>query len=84
MRLSPQDDSLHESSTSLPAGIITRDGEINAAVKEWKLVDVPELGYFTSDKPFPRGELLVLTETMIDGYYKHQDVSFPSASSRLL
>ena len=63
--------------------MITRDGEIGAGVKEWKLVDVPELGYFTSDKPFPRGELLVLTETMIDGYYKHQDVRLPSASQRL-
>ena len=46
-------------------------------------MDVPELGYFTSDKPFPRGELLVLTDTMIDGYYKHQDVRLPSASSGL-
>lgn len=63
--------------------MITRDGEIGPGVKEWKLVDVPELGYFTSDKPFSRGELLVLTETMIDGYYKHQDVSLPSASLSL-
>ena len=47
-------------------------------------MDVPELGYFTSDKPFPRGELLVLTDTMIDGYYKHQDVRLPSASRRPL
>ena len=45
-------------------------------------MDVPELGYFTSDKPFPRGELLVLTDTMIDGYYKHQDVRLLSASKR--
>ena len=66
------------------AGIITRDGEISPSVKEWKLVDVPELGYFTSDKPFPRGELLVLTDTMIDGYYKHQDVSLYSASRQIV
>ena len=43
-------------------------------VIEWKLVDVPELGYFTTDKPFPRGELVLKTKTMISGYYKHQDV----------
>ena len=43
-------------------------------VTEWKLVDVPELGYFTTDKPFPRGELLLKTKSMISGYYKHQDV----------
>lgn len=51
------------------------DGEIGDNVLDWKLVDVPELGYFTTDKPFPRGELLVKSKTMIAGYYKHQDVS---------
>jgi len=55
--------------------MVTRDGEIGPNVTEWKLVDVPDLGYFTTDKPFPRGELLIKTKTMIDGYYKHQDVS---------
>ena len=57
------------------AGIMSNDGEIAPGVTEWKLADVPELGYFTTDKPFPRGELLIKTKTMIDGYYKHQDVS---------
>ena len=56
------------------AGMITRDGEIGQNVTDWKLIDVPDLGYFTTDKPFPRGELLIKTKTMIDGYYKHQDV----------
>ena len=32
---------------------------------EYKLVDVPELGYFTTDLPYPRGELLVKTQTII-------------------
>ena len=54
--------------------MITRDGELGQNVTDWKLVDVPDLGYFTTDKPFPRGELLIKTKTMIDGYYKHQDV----------
>ena len=57
------------------AGMITRDWELGANVTDWKLVDVPDLGYYTTDKPFPRGELLIKTMTMIDGYYKHQDVS---------
>ncbi len=39
-----------------------------------KLVDVPELGYTTKDKPFPRGELRVKTRRMIPGYYKHPEV----------
>ena len=57
------------------AGMITRDWEFGQNVTDWKLVDVPDLGYYTTDKPFPRGELLIKTKTMIDGYYKHQDVS---------
>jgi fatty acid CoA ligase FadD9 len=36
----------------------------------YKLVDVPELGYFTTDKPYPRGELLVKTRTIMQGYFK--------------
>ena len=55
--------------------MVTRDGELGPNVTHWKLVDVPDLGYYTTDKPFPRGELLIKTKTMIDGYYKHQDVS---------
>ena len=43
-------------------------------VVEWKLVDVPELGYFTSDKPFPRGELVLKTRGLIKGYFKHPKV----------
>ena len=58
----------------LASGMITRDWMMSPNVTEWKLVDVPELGYFTTDKPFPRGELLLKTKSMISGYYKHQDV----------
>ena len=43
-------------------------------VKEWKLVDVPELGYFTTDKPYPRGELVLKTRGLIKGYFKHPKV----------
>ena len=43
-------------------------------VLEWKLVDVAELGYLTTDRPFPRGELVLKTGSMIKGYYKHAKV----------
>ena len=36
-------------------------------VIDYKLVDVPELGYFLTDTPYPRGELLVKTKTMMPG-----------------
>lgn len=62
-------------SCSRHAGMIARSGMIGANVTEWKLVDVPELGYYTTDKPFPRGELHIKTKAMIPGYYKQQQVS---------
>ena len=43
-------------------------------VIDYKLVDVPELGYFRTDKPYPRGELLVKAETLIPGYYKRPEI----------
>ena len=44
-------------------GIISRDALVH-------LLDVPELGYRSTDKPYPRGEICVHTDVMIDGYFK--------------
>lgn len=35
------------------------------------LIDRPEIGYTTADKPFPRGELKVMSPTVAPGYYKN-------------
>ena len=57
-------------------GTITFDGVINRKrVHDYKLIDVPELGYFRTDRPYPRGELLVKTDTMTPGYYKHPELT---------
>ena len=57
-------------------GMVTKDGRINRPpVLGYKLVDVPELGYFLTDKPFPRGELLVKSLTATPGYFKRPDVT---------
>ncbi|GBG38734.1 oxidoreductase [Mycobacterium montefiorense] len=57
-------------------GILARDGVISRKrVIDYKLVDVPELGYFLTDRPYPRGELLVKTDTMTPGYYKRPDIT---------
>ncbi len=57
-------------------GMVTKDGRITRPpVLDYKLVDVPELGYFLTDKPFPRGELLVKSLTATPGYFKRPDVT---------
>ncbi|EJZ09834.1 acyl-CoA dehydrogenase [Mycolicibacterium vaccae ATCC 25954] len=61
---------------STEAGIALVDGEIQRpAVLDYKLVDVPDLGYFTTDRPHPRGELFLKTTNLIPGYYKRPDVT---------
>jgi fatty acid CoA ligase FadD9 len=57
-------------------GMVTRDGIVTRPpVIDYKLVDVPELGYFLTDRPYPRGELLVKTSTATPGYYKRPEIT---------
>jgi fatty acid CoA ligase FadD9 len=57
-------------------GMVTKDAWLNRPpVLDYKLVDVPELGYFLTDKPYPRGELLVKSLTATPGYFKRPDVT---------
>ncbi len=74
--------------TTEAGSLATDSGEMHIGV-DFKLVDVPELGYLEtyvrvtcaylvanfsfSDKPYPRGELYVKTKTMIKGYYKNEE-----------
>jgi len=61
---------------STEAGVVLVDGVIRRPpVVDYKLVDVPELGYFATDRPHPRGELWVKTADVIPGYYKRPDVT---------
>ncbi len=61
---------------STEAGAVFVDGQIRRPpVIDYKLVDVPELGYFGTDVPHPRGELLVKSDMVFPGYYKRPEVT---------
>ncbi len=67
---------LVESYASTEAGIVYIDGQVRRpSVIDYKLVDVPDLGYFHTDQPYPRGELLVKTQALFPGYYKRPEVT---------
>jgi fatty acid CoA ligase FadD9 len=61
---------------STEAGAVFVDGKVSRPpVIDYKLIDVPELGYFLTDRPHPRGELLVKSESMFPGYYKRPEIT---------
>jgi fatty acid CoA ligase FadD9 len=61
---------------STEAGAIFVDGAVRRPpVTDYKLVDVGDLGYFHTDRPHPRGELLVKSDDLFPGYYKRPEVT---------
>lgn len=57
-------------------GLITKDEAVmRPPVIDYQLVDVPELGYFRTDRPHPRGELLIKSASATPGYYKRPSMT---------
>lgn len=68
---------VHDAYGSTEAGgVVLFDNKIQRPpVLEYKLVDVPELGYHKTDLPYPRGELLLKTASMIPGYHNRPELN---------
>ncbi|MCL2535388.1 MAG: thioester reductase domain-containing protein [Nocardiaceae bacterium] len=62
-------------STETSGGVMRNGTIMRPPVTDYKLVDVPELEYRTTDRPHPRGELLVKSANLIPGYFKHPEMS---------
>ncbi len=56
-------------------GLLFAGHVLRTYVTDYKLVDVPELGYYTTDKPHPRGELLIKSKRMIAGYHNNPEAT---------
>ena len=70
------DGPVHDVYGSTEAACVLQDSEVLWPwVLDVKLADVPELGYFTTDTPHPRGELLIKSDYLLPGYYKRPDVT---------
>lgn len=61
-----------ESYGTTECGSISFDNIIEGDIN-YRVESVPEMGYTTDDKPFPRGELLVKTKTMFSEYLNNPD-----------
>ncbi|MGV9835882.1 carboxylic acid reductase [Nocardia niigatensis] len=62
-------------STEAGGGLLIDNEVRRPPVIDYKLADVPELGYFSTDKPYPRGEFLVKSMQQIPGYFKRPEVT---------
>lgn len=56
-------------------GAVRNTQVMRPPVIAYKLDDVPELGYYKTDKPHPRGELWIRTATVMLGYFKRPEAT---------
>ncbi len=58
------------------SGSVAVDGRLQRPpITSYKLDDVPELGYFSTDRPHRRGELLIKSTALFQGYYRRDGLT---------
>ncbi|MCG6497797.1 carboxylic acid reductase [Kitasatospora sp. A2-31] len=62
-------------STETTRAVIVDQQVRRPPILDYRLVDVPELGYFATDRPHPRGELRLKSTDMVPGYYRQPEVT---------
>jgi fatty acid CoA ligase FadD9 len=65
----------YSSTEASSSGLIAGGKVQRNVVIDYKLIDVPELGYYTTDRPYPRGELLLKSRLAIKGYFKRPEAT---------
>lgn len=67
---------VHELYGTTEIGGVLSDGAfLCPPVIDHRLEDIPELGYYSSDRPDARGELLVKSRSTIPGYFRRPDLN---------
>lgn len=66
---------LHELYGTTEIGGVLVDGRfLSPPVIDYRLEDIPELGYLASDRPHARGELLVKSTSTVPGYFNRPEL----------
>jgi len=67
---------VHELYGTTEIGGVLADGKfLVPPVIDFRLEDVPELGYFRSDRPTARGELLIKSSSTVSGYFNRPELN---------
>eukprot|EP01117_Protostelium_nocturnum_P016832 TRINITY_DN6740_c0_g2_i1.p1 TRINITY_DN6740_c0_g2~~TRINITY_DN6740_c0_g2_i1.p1 ORF type:complete len:1204 (-),score=415.77 TRINITY_DN6740_c0_g2_i1:30-3641(-) len=66
---------VHSGYGATETGSIHTTGKIEVSEVQYRIEDVPELNYFKTDRPYPRGEFVTKTKTMVEGYWNNKELN---------